>query len=297
MRLMGNPGLSLCMIVKNEEHRLARCLDSVRGLVTEIIIVDTGSTDATPQVARRYAAQIAAFDFARVDFAAARNAALETARAPWILTLDADESLDPQSEPLIRELLRRDENAGYYFQRVNGQPDPAGSTIDHVVRLFPNRPAYRYRGRVHETIDASILAAGGRLLRTPIRIEHDFASDPEQRRRRNLWYAEILQEEIAADPGDLSRLDFLAAEYHQLGMFQQAAEIAEQLARLRPLDPQAHLHAGVYHWRYTNQRQRARADFAEVLRLNPGDPAAQSFLELMDKEERPQATARTNADG
>ena len=280
---MGAEALSLCMIVKNEERALAQCLDSVAGLAPEVVIVDTGSTDATFQIAASYRANISAFDFSVVDFAAARNRALARARGRWILVLDADEVLDPASAPIIRELVARDENAGYYFQRLNRQPDADRQTTDYVVRLFPNRPAFRYRGRVHETIDASIRAGGGQLLRSGIRIHHDFASDPETRRRRNLWYIGILNEEIAADPSDSTRLDFLAAEYHQLGMFDQAAEIAERIVGMRPLDPEARLHAGVYHLLYKVDRERARSDFMEALRLRPGYPEAQSFLELLEE--------------
>jgi tetratricopeptide (TPR) repeat protein len=272
--------LSLCIIVKNAAAVLPRCLASVAGLASQIVVVDTGSSDGTPAVAARLGAEVATFDFTRVDFAAARNHALAHAIAPWILVLDADESLQPAGVPLVRDLVLRNENAGYYLERINHQG--AGEpTTDYVVRLFPNRPGYRYRGRVHETIDASILAAGGRLLRTSVRIDHDFAADPEARRRRNLWYIRILQEEIAADPADLSRLDFLAAEYHQLGMFREAAEIAEHIALLRPLDPEAHLHAGVYHLLYVIDRPRARADFEQALKLRPGYPEALSFLELL----------------
>jgi tetratricopeptide (TPR) repeat protein len=153
-----------------------------------------------------------------------------------------------------------------------------------VVRLFPRRPDYRYRGRVHETVDHSILAAGGRLLRTGIRLNHDFASDPQARRRRNLWYIEILKEEIAADPSDCSRLDFLAAEYHQLGLFDQAAEVAERIVTAKPLDAEAHLNAGVYHLIYQQDRQRAYIDFTNALRLRPAYPEALSFLQSMLQE-------------
>lgn len=284
--VMRAPDLSLCMIVKNEERVLARCLDSVAALTPEIVIVDTGSTDGTPEIASRYGASIFAFDFTIVDFASARNHALSQAGARWILALDADETLDPASVPLIQQLIARNENAGYYFQRLNHHGDGQGTTADYAVRLFPNRPAYRYRGRVHETVDESILAAGGRLLRTEIRIDHDFACDAETRRRRNLWYIDILNQEIAADPTDCSRLVFLAAEYHQLGMFQQAAEIAERIAILRPRDPQAQLHAGVYHLLYTFDRARARADFTEALRLRPGYTEARAFLDRMEREDR-----------
>jgi glycosyltransferase involved in cell wall biosynthesis len=280
------PSLSLCMIVKNEQSVLPRCLNSVRGLVDELIIADTGSTDATRHIAASHGARVLPFDFRVVDFAAARNHSLAQATGRWILVLDADERLDSASARLIRERIAQDENAGYYLERLNLQPDSTSRTTDYVVRLFPNRPAYRYRGRVHETVDASILAEGGRLLRTGIRIHHDFASDPEARRRRNLWYLGILNEEIAADPQDDSRLDFLAAEYHQLGMFDKAAEVTERIACMRPLDPQAHVHAGVYHLIYSRDPQRARADFLAAISLRPGHAEARSFLQYLEEQER-----------
>ena len=280
------PLLSLCMIVKNEQPVLARCLDSVRGLADELIVVDTGSTDQTAQVAARYGARILTFDFGVVDFAAARNHALAHATGRWILVLDADERLDGEGVPLVRELIAGDDNVGYYLERLNVRPDVQDLTADFVVRLFPNRPAYRFQGRVHETADAAILAAGGRLLRTAIRIHHDFACDPESRRRRNLWYIGVLNEEIAANPRDDSRLDFLAAEYHQLGMFDKAAEVTERIVCMRPLDPQAHVHAGVYRMICSRDPERARAAFLAALSLRPGHSEAQSFLSFLEEQER-----------
>jgi glycosyltransferase involved in cell wall biosynthesis len=214
--------VSLCMMVKDEERSLARCLDSVRDLAGELLVVDTGSTDGTPLIAARYGAEVIPFDFTIVDFAAARNHAIARASGRWILMLDADEILDGASAAAIKELIALGENAGYFMERHNHSSDSSSSTTDYVVRLFPNRPNYRYRGRVHETIDASILSGGGRLRRTSLRIDHNFSSDREARNRKNHWYIEILKEEIAADPSDDSRLDFLAAEYHQLEMFEEA---------------------------------------------------------------------------
>ena len=282
--------LSLCMVVKNEERNLARCLDSVRGLAGEFIVVDTGSTDATPRIASAYGAEVIPFDFSKPDFAAARNRALAQASGRWILVLDADETLDGGCARLVRQLAARDENAGYLLERYNHSPDSQSSNRDYVVRLFPNRPDYRYRGRVHETIDASILSGGGRLQKTGIRIDHNFSSDPDARRRKNHWYIQILKEEIAADPNDDSRLDFLASEYHQLEMFDEAIEVAERIVRRRPLDPQAHLFLGVYHLLYKPDLVRARADFARALELRPGYAEAEAFLRRLEEQERAVAT-------
>src|ERR1700693_4486759 len=246
------------MIVKNEERNLPRCLDSVQGLASEFIIVDTGSTDQTPSIAARYGAQVIPFDFSIVDFAAARNHAIAHARGQWILMLDADEALASESAPKIEKLIALGENAGYFLERHNHASDSETPVTDYVVRLFPNRPAYRYRGRVHEIIDRSIQSGGGRLLKTDIRIDHNFSSDREARRRKNHWYIEILKEEIAADPTDDTRLDFLEAEYHQLEMFDEAVEIAERIVRARPLDARAHYFLGVYHLLYKADLVRAR---------------------------------------
>jgi glycosyltransferase involved in cell wall biosynthesis len=274
---MSKRTLSLCMIVKNEERNLARCLDSVRGLVTEIIIVDTGSSDATPQIAAARGADVYPFDFSVVDFSAARNHALAHAGGDWILVLDADETLDPAGRSMVSGLANQNENAGYYFERLNRWSGSSQITRDYVVRLFPRRPGCMYRGRVHETVDASVLAGGGRLIPTSIRISHEFASDSHARRCKNLLYMGILLEELAADPRDTGRLSFLAAECHQLGLFDQAASILEQIACIAPRDPQLLMHSGVYHlWR--GEADRARAAFLTALSLNPDCIEAQSFL-------------------
>jgi glycosyltransferase involved in cell wall biosynthesis len=278
------PALSFCMIARNEEGNLARCLDSVRRLANELIVVDTGSTDRTADIALAYGARVIPFDFTRVDFAAARNQAISRARGGWLLMLDADEVLDESANVDVAALVVRNENAGYFLERHNYGSDASPPTTDYVVRLFPNRPGYRYRGRVHETIDASILSAGGRLKKTGIRIEHNFAADREARRRKNHWYIEILKEEIWADPNDDTRLDFLAAEYHQLEMFEEATEIAERIVRMRPKDARAFLFLGTYHLLYQRDAARARMDFQQALQLRPGYPEAVSFLRMIDEQ-------------
>jgi glycosyltransferase involved in cell wall biosynthesis len=279
--------LSLCLLVKNEERHLARCLDSVAAMASEIVIVDTGSTDSSLAIAASYGASVLPFDFTFVDFAAARNFAIANASYPWVLMLDADETLDPASFPELERLVALNQNAGYFLERHNYRGNADKPTVDYVVRLFPKKSAYRYRGRVHETIDGSITSNGGRLEQTGIRLHHRFSEDSEARRRKNRWYVEILKEEIASDPADDSRLDFLAAEYHQLEMFDEAAAVAEEIARVRPNDARAHLFAGVYHLLYKPDLLQARQDFNQALRLRPGYPEAESFLRTLEEREKP----------
>jgi glycosyltransferase involved in cell wall biosynthesis len=274
------------MVVKDEERNLPRCLESARDLAGELIVVDTGSTDSTPSIAASHGAQVIPFDFTTVDFAAARNCAIARAAGRWILMLDADETIERADAPIVEKLVALGENAGYFLERRNRSSDSSHPNTDYVVRLFPNRPAYRYRGRVHETIDASILSGGGVLRKSGIRIDHNFATDRQARRRKNQRYIEILKEEIAADPADDSRLDFLAAEYHQLEMFDEATEIAERIVRARPGDARAHLFLGTYHLLYKVDLVLARANFNQALKLRPGYAEAQSFLQLVEERER-----------
>jgi glycosyltransferase involved in cell wall biosynthesis len=266
------------MIVKDAEKDLSACLRSVQGLLDDIVIVDTGSTDRTSSVAHDHGARLFAFNFNPPNFSAARNFSLSHAKGDWICVLDSDETLSPDSISTVRRLVSADQSAGYYAERHNYHQRDAATTIDYVVRLFRNRPDYRYAGRVHETIDASIRQAGGHLCRSGIRIEHAFSSDPQSRRRKNAWYIKILLEELVSNPADHSRLDFLAAEYHQLGLYDEALGVTEQIVKHRPNDAQARLHAGVYHLLHREDAARAAQFFHEALILRPNYPEALSFL-------------------
>lgn len=288
------PDITLCMIVRNEERQLSHCLDSVSALNPELIIVDTGSSDETPRLAADYGARVIPFDFSIIDFAAARNHSLAHATGRWILVLDADETLHLTGIPIVTSILAANRNAGYFLERYNHSAHLPTCRTDHVVRLFPNHPSHRYRGRVHETVDASILRAGGQLLESSIRIDHAFALDPVTRRSKSLRYIDVLQQEIAADPTDTSRLDFLAAEYHQLENYEEAARIAERIARLRPHDARAHLFAGTYHLLFKPDLAQAQADFTRALELKPDYPEARLFLRLLREKECARNTPLTN---
>lgn len=166
-------GISLCMIVKNEERFLAECLESVKDVVDEINIIDTGSTDRTVEIARSYGAKV---DFRewRGDFAWARNEALAMATKRWTLVLDADEELEPESLGLVKSL--RTTLAGFaaiYINIVNLISDATGNgTMSHrLIRLFPTNPLLRYTGFIHESLARTDGAEMAAVL-SPIAILH-----------------------------------------------------------------------------------------------------------------------------
>jgi glycosyltransferase involved in cell wall biosynthesis len=280
------------MIVHNEEAALPRCLDSVAGLADEIVIVDTGSTDATVAMATGYEAAVLHHDFSPIDYAAARNLGLDRATGDHVLVLDADETLDPASGPLVRALATGDEDVGYVVTRRNLPREAARAPwLDHAVRLFRRDPRFRFAGRVHETIDRSILAAGGRLQRADIVLNHHLPPEP-QAREKGLRYLELLRVEASDDP---DRLVFLAAELHKLERYAEATRVAERVAELAPDDFTAQFTAALYHHFYAGDPARADRDLDAALGLRPDDPEALALrTEIRGAAERLQ-TPQTHA--
>lgn len=153
--------ITACLIVKNEEGNLARCLKSLQGVVDEIVVVDTGSTDGTVAIAESFGVKLGSFEWCD-DFAAARNASLELASKPWILWIDADEALDADFGRVVREAVVRPQFGGYNIQIINYTADEDDSIhyVHNPIRLFRNHPAVRFSGRIHEQIVESLIALG-----------------------------------------------------------------------------------------------------------------------------------------
>lgn len=147
------PHLSVCLIVKNEERFLGQCLESVKGLADQIVVVDTGSTDRTVEIARHYQAEVHSFTWCD-DFSAARNAALEHVTGDWVLALDADEELPLDQHDALRKLLRAGSVMSWRLplQDVGREADG----LSYVPRLFRNAPGLFYVGRVHEQVFTSL---------------------------------------------------------------------------------------------------------------------------------------------
>jgi glycosyltransferase involved in cell wall biosynthesis len=154
--------LALCMIVKDEANRIAGCLDPVVGLVDEMVIVDTGSSDGTPEfVERRYGVKVlrGALEesrcFCKSDL---RNAGYERTGADWILSLDADERVDPTALERWRRMEHPSGLSGYFGAWVNR---PEGEPDYEDYKLFFFRRGFRKRGLVHENVQTDVREKGG----------------------------------------------------------------------------------------------------------------------------------------
>jgi len=144
------------MIVKDEEDNICRCLESVKDIVDEIVIVDTGCHDQTVTLAKGYGARV----FLRSwddNFSNARNYALDQARGEWIFVMDADEELDASQADLVRPLLNNHAVDVYFVNVINHINDSVIKQLD--PRLFRNHPGFRYSGKINEVILKNIVQA------------------------------------------------------------------------------------------------------------------------------------------
>lgn len=228
------PRISACLIVKNEQTFLEGCLLSLQGLVDEVVIVDTGSQDASIEIAKRHGARVIDWPW-RDDFAAARNVGLEAAVSDWILYIDADERLVGTSYEDLRQGL---DDPGAYAARLLFRVR-SNSTLFREFRLFRNDPRLRFKGAMHETIRPDLIALkssiGARTLDVAATLIHlGYDGDMTAKHRRNL---PLLRASIRRDPDRVYYWNDLAQTLMGLGETEEAIAIsAEGLAREVPRD-------------------------------------------------------------
>ncbi|WP_416293446.1 glycosyltransferase [Paenibacillus illinoisensis] len=275
------------MIVKDEEDGLRRCLESVRGIVDEIIIVDTGSADDTLRIAALYGAKIIRAEW-NGDFAAARNQSLTAATQPWILVLDADEVWG-QTEQMKTELTQllsgSPDHVWGYWIKVTSLLGPSGEerVTDAVCRLFRNDRQITFKGRIHEEVASSILAfAPEGLVHSELEVLHygylEEVIVRKNKTERNMRLIRSALNEGADEQPEL--LYALAAEWFQQGVYDEALRLLEPL--LARLGPSCGYHSDLvlktaYALRESGRPERALAvvqawttvyaDFADVLEL------------------------------
>ncbi|MCB9916450.1 MAG: glycosyltransferase family 2 protein [Planctomycetes bacterium] len=223
--------LSLCTIVRDEAEHLPALLASVRGVVDELCVLDTGSTDGTPELARRAGARVGHFAWCD-DFAAARNAALELATGDWVLALDADERLEaPGARARLEAFARRLPDALGRVLLVNGSE--AGASSIALTRFFPRVPSLRYRGRVHE----QLVDAHGERLRhdTGVVVHHlGYAAEVVAGRDKLARNRRLLEAALVDEPDNaylwyqLGRTEFVAEDH--AAAWSACARAVERLA-------------------------------------------------------------------
>lgn len=211
--------LSAAMIVRDEAGNLESCLQSIRDLVGEIVVVDTGSTDGSREIARRFGARVYDVPWGH-DFAAARNKALGWAKGDWIFYIDADERVRPTSGQRLHELLSDTSLIGCYVW-LHAQ---ARLTGYREMRLFRNHPRIRFEGVIHENIwpgiDRVIELEGGEIGASDLVLDHiGYHGPQEHKHRRNL---PLLLARLESDPDHCYSWWHLGTVYQALGDVEQA---------------------------------------------------------------------------
>lgn len=250
--------LALSMIVKNASRSLPQCLDSVKEFVQEMVIADTGSSDNTVSIAESFGARVIHIPWNN-DFAEARNCCLQEVRSPWILSLDADEVLDPLAQSSFNQAFASPQHvAGFQVtirnfvlslqERIwdkpaipNDSPLPAGKQypayVDHQnVRLFRNEKNIHFVGRVHESVGPSLVEQKRTIASADFLIYHfGLALAEEERAAKNRFYRELGAQKLRELPND-------AQSHFELGLveldnFSNLAEALALFSRACALNP------------------------------------------------------------
>ncbi|WHH58247.1 TPR domain-containing glycosyltransferase [Petroclostridium sp. X23] len=224
--------VSLCMIVKNEERYLEKCLKSVKGLVDEMIIVDTGSTDRTVEIAGKMDAIIKHYKWDN-SFSNARNFSLQHASKDWILLMDGDDEFNKEHYDKFIRLVNTSVKDGHFFKTLSFTGEKPGKDIvsNLNLRLLKNNKKYRFAGAIHE-----------QLTRVNGKLDYnDFSSEDieifhygylsnvaveKNKRERNI---SIIEEELKKDPYNRFHLFNLGNEYFALGDQRKALELFDRV--------------------------------------------------------------------
>jgi tetratricopeptide (TPR) repeat protein len=217
------------LIVKDEARYLAACLESIRHVVDEIVVVDTGSTDSSAEIARQHGAVVYEHDWSG-DFAAARNEGLERTDCAWILYIDADERLDPVDRETVEALL---DGASEVAFRILLRPD-SGSTPYREYRIWRHDPRIRFEGVIHEKVVPAIHRVAeedGRAIGVAdLLLTHvGYEGDQTHKHRRNL---PLLRRQLEAEPDNLFNLHHLARVLEGLGEPDEAEQVLARAVEL-----------------------------------------------------------------
>jgi tetratricopeptide (TPR) repeat protein len=195
------PTVSACMIVKNEQEQLPRALDSIKDLCDEIIVVDTGSTDRTVEIAESYGARIYHHEWEN-DFSKARNQSLSYATRDWILIIDADEELVNEDIPLLEQVLQQTEHNLISITVYNmSSEDVLASSFLPSIRLFRRSLDAHYDGIVHNQLKFD--EKNNIVLRAGVRIKHyGYGLSPDQMKKKVARSRGLLLKQLEEDPNN-----------------------------------------------------------------------------------------------
>ncbi len=228
---MEHATVCLCMITKDEETFLKKCIDSVREIVDEIVIVDTGSTDGTVALAKELGAKVYAYAW-QDSFALARNYAMSKAQSEWLLLLDADEALEQQDHKALIDFINTTTLDGAHLRVRNytGKYAPDQYSMHNALRLLRNNGQYRYHGAIHEQISFEGGAdVSSRFTVLEVTVHHfGYLDDVVKRKDKRGRNMPLLEKQLALDPDEPFTLFNMGNEYLSLKDYQKALAYYEE---------------------------------------------------------------------
>jgi glycosyltransferase involved in cell wall biosynthesis len=216
--------ISVCLVVRDEAEMLPRCLESVRSLASEVLVLDTGSLDGTTDIAARLGSSVEHVSDWDHDFAAARNRLIERATQPWVLMLDADEWLDDEARTALTALLPQAQPHTVYLFACH---DAKADRTDYKTYLFPRTANLKYQGRFVAELQPMAPGYRQEIVET-LRIQHRRQERAVAlRAKRHQYHADRLRESLEADPQDPSPLLALCRLHLDAGEYAEALAMAE----------------------------------------------------------------------
>ncbi len=235
------------MIVKNEERFLEQCLRSIQGIVDEICIIDTGSTDRTVEIARAFGARVEHREW-RNDFAWARNEAINMATRRWIIMLDADEELKAESRSALEALKSAPAaTTGIWIRCYNKSDDYRGTgEMSHaLVRVFPNTERVAFRGMIHEFVTLDGSTNGLPAVNAPISIvHHGYLKEVVESRNKAQRNFEIVMAAAQADPNDAFNWFNVGSTAFMMQNYESARDALEKMRELNGTEPRGFIANG-----------------------------------------------------
>ncbi|QQE78111.1 glycosyltransferase family 2 protein [Alicyclobacillus sp. SO9] len=236
--------LSACLIVRNEELTLSKCLDSLTDVVDEIVLVDTGSTDSTVSIAESYGARVFHYDWDD-NFANARNYSLDQAQGDFVLVIDGDEYLDASQRTGLRSFLQTTDAEGIIvsLQNYNGSPPRIVPAVPvSLVRVF--RRGHHFQGAIHEQILDSILETGKSLVKYNLTIHHvGYLTEIVHSRNKISRNMKILDEEEVSSEKQIFHDTNKMMEFIRADDFEKCLSLArETYTRLKRQKPESWSH-------------------------------------------------------
>lgn len=254
--------LSFSMIVKNEEKHIAKCLMSIKPVADEIIVVDTGSTDRTKDIALALGARLFDLEW-KGDFSEARNHSLVKAEGGWIFSLDADEVISSADHQALRRIVEKGKPVAYkittrnYSNQVGSQgfiPNKGDYPREEIglgwfpstkVRLFPHDKRIHFENPVHEFVDGTIERARIPIMLSEIPVHHYGRLDEGKLREKGEAYYQLGRKKLDEKGGaDLKAIFELGVQAGELKKYDEAATLFERLIQIEPLYPLALFNLG-----------------------------------------------------